>query len=555
MIKTTQKVIVLTAMMMFGAMLVFAQAESPESNSSKATFGEIGTDVDNFLDSTAWKDVELGNIFAYSRFGANIPDGRLDIGAAFKFGGKGEAVEETPVAEGEEGEEGEKVKKSPFAGGLYVAVYYDGSVTGYTTAPAYHGKDVLEFAKGTDDEAIKALSVRAESKGNPQATYGVLVGLGNGMGIKFTYKDDLLVTGTGGQLGGDNGTYADKWEGTGTPSVEVGGSFGPISKIGLSVPIVYNRTESTTINGNTASYSTITTDWDEGNYVQPDIYLKMGLLGGALTIENNLRFNIYGVPAVKKGGGGTMQMGVADVTSTQTIGKNLATDESLSQLDVYMTRYDSRFFLEDCVAPSYNISGETGKFAYSVTAALPITFGWTAHSYGAKYQGPWQARGDSETTQKTYEIKGYDKSTDFNMSIAPAVSAGLQFKPLEVLTLQGGIYAEILEWAVASTSSSKVNDPADADDPSDAALDAHDAISTIPGVTLAYSEKESWTNFSFVYPKLSLAAGFTFDFKQKAALDVVFIKYVVPTAAGMVYKAVGDGLGSSETSVVLSIKL
>jgi len=522
MIKTTKKVIVLAAMMVFGAMLAFAQ----QSNSSKATFAEIETDVDNFLSTTGWTSLELGNVFAYSRFGANIPDGRLDLGAAFNVGGKGEAAEEG-------GEAG---------GGLYVGVYYDGSVTGYSAAPAIRRQETLWYNRGADSETSKSLNVRAESKGNPQATYGVLLGLGSGMAVRFMYTDDLLVTNTG--TGG--GTYTDTWTGSGTPEIQVGFQEGALKKFGVSMPIVYNRIEMTAINGPSALYSTIglTDDGDpidnfadlmaaSGNYVEPDIYLKLG--SGGFVLENNLRFRIYGVPAHKKGGASTMQMGVSSmVTSSQTIG------EGGSDQDTFTSIYDSRFFLEDCVMPSYNIYGESGKFVYSVTAMLPVTFGWTGHSLGAKVQ-------DNDLTS---EMKGFYKGVEFNMDIAPTVSAGLQFRPLEALNLQAGICAELLSWGVTSMSTSKVEAP-DADNESKYVAYDHARGELGQGV----SDKSSYAAFSFTYPKLSVAAGFTFDFKQKAALDVLFIKYAVPTAAGMVYKAVGDGLGNSETSVVLSIKL
>ena len=80
-------------------------------------------------------------------------------------------------------------------------------------------------------------------------------------------------------------------------------------------------------------------------------------------------------------------------------------------------------------------------------------------------------------------------------------------------------------------------------------------LSGLAGAGYMVSSDTSRVESTFGYPALSFALGFTFSFKEKAALDFLFIKSTNPTIPGAIYQAVGDGLGLDETSVVLSIKL
>jgi hypothetical protein len=216
MIKKTKRIIVVAAMMVFGAAFMFAQ----QSNTNKATFEEVETDVDHFLSTTDWSGVLGGDgggtFFVFSRFGANIKEGGLDMGFAVN------------------------------PGNFYLGGYYNGSVVGLGNG------DSISETVTVNEEKIK---VSAINKTNPHAAYGVLVGLGN-LGIKLNYADELAINGNA-----SNGAYTEKYIGSINPSVELGG-LGSLAKIRLSVPFVYNREVSTNISGNTITYTTSTLDSD-----------------------------------------------------------------------------------------------------------------------------------------------------------------------------------------------------------------------------------------------------------------------------------------------------
>lgn len=495
--KKTKRVIVLAAMMMFGAALLFAQ----ESNTSKATFGELVNDGDNFLNSAGWKDVTFNNVFGFSRFGANIQDGWLDLGVGAKLGS------------------------------AYLGLYYNGLVIGQA---AGNSTSDTRYLKGGDSEPVKIGNIR---KGNQKATYGVLLGLGN-TGIKFLYEDNLAVTAPAGAASDGDET----WRGSLTPAVELGGAFGPLSKVRLSLPIVYNRREqvdvapgATPADGNEVTYITNTLNATggnatnlnlltaDGNYVEPDLYLKFGF--GAFTLENDLSLRIYGIPAGKTNGKTGVQGGVAYVRATYDASNGEYTRNAV---------WDNRFYIADTVVPSYNFSGDIDKLSYSATVYLPIELALTTHSLNAKTE--------ASLTSTDTEVKGFYKGVDFDMSISPSLAAGVQFKPLSFFSVQGGINAEFFSWGLEGRSTSKVDLPSDA------------AEAALVGASGGNSNKTSGSTNTLALPKLSFAAGFTLAFKETAALDFVFIKVANPTAAGTIYKAVGDGLGSDEASVVLTVK-
>ena len=502
------KVIAFLVMIVLSTALVFAQ----ESNASKATFGELGTDVDNFLDTVGWKDVELNSIFAYTRLGSNTGDGVLDLGAGVK------------------------------AGSLYLGLYYNGAVVGQKAEP-WTGKADLEWGP-VGDRKSETIDVRNHEKANPSATYGALVGLG-GMGIKFTFTDNLLVRKDGDQTA----TFGDTWFGNLKPYLELGGAFGPISKIGLGVDIVYNRSEmATLLGGPNVTYTTTTRFWNdvantwnpvatqanlldaEGDYIEPDIYLKLGF--GSFTLENDLSFRIYGMPAFDKGGAAMVQPGVGFVTT------NYDAEESKNRS--FEALWDNRFSLQDVIAPSYNISGDAGKLTYSITGALPITIGVTAHSLNAK------ADNTAVKPDASVELNDYYKASVFTFGFAPELVAAVKYQLLDILSVQGGLSAVLFSWKVDAKTETKVKAP-DSGDKQDLYTDI--VTNYGAGVSADATENE----FEFIHPKLAIGLGATFAMKN-IALDFVFVQSLAPTIPGAIYSAVGDGLGNNETSIVLSMK-
>ena len=335
MIKTKSKIIVLAVIMIFGAGVVFAQAIGPESNSSLSTFGEIGTDVDNFFDTTGYQDLELENIFLYSRFGANIPDARLDLGAAVNIGS------------------------------LYLGLYYKGGIAGNKEGPSRNGEYYLADPNPGSD-ATTPMKWSARSKANPNADYSVLVGIG-GMGFKFTYQDYLSIDNSGMSASGQ--TVQETLTGQAIPSIEAGLNLGPLSKVGLSFTIEHNReteifhsgilgyvsySNADTLNGTAISGTTAATVDNileaEGNYLQPDLYVKLDMskIGiDGFTIENNLRFRFFGLPKI---GESETLAGVGYIETIHDV-YNYSGNSSST-----MSVYDKRGWFEDVITPSYNFT-------------------------------------------------------------------------------------------------------------------------------------------------------------------------------------------------------
>jgi hypothetical protein len=539
MIKTKGKVIALAVMFMFGAVFAYAQAESPASNTSLATFGEMGTDVDLFLDTVGYKDMEMDNFFLFSRFGANIPQARLDLGVAFNVGD------------------------------LYFGVWYDGNVIGQSNGDSQSGERWLAAPNPAEANSRRGemIEVSARSKANPSATYGLLVGLREmGMGFKFTFVDDLSITSTGTFPSGNS--FSETLRGSQTFALEFGGEIGPLQKVGFSMPIVSNRRESTTLTqgipglgGGSVSYQTRTLNAAgtaitsqagllaaDGNYVQPDLYVQLGF--GALSVENNLRLRIYGTPSVAFRGTASDNLpgvGFSNVTYDASHRTGSAHGHDLLNI------WDERFWLENVVSPSFNINNnaegeEAQRLTFSATAALPLTLRFTGNSLNVRRdrygnEPNFDLSGDRPSS---YSINFYEGS-GFHLGIAPVVTAGVSFQVAAPFAVNAGIQADLFSWSMDVTSTERK------------ALNANDAdrLSQIPGGTfsgLAPSTETSYTTFNFSYPQLSLAAGFSFNVVDRALVDLVFIRYANPTAAGTIYKAIGDGIGSGDTSIVLSVK-
>jgi len=489
MIKTRAKIGVLAVLLVFAAAFVFAQ----ESSTYKATFEEVYGDADNFFDSADWKDVTFDNIFFYSSFGANIAQGKVDLGLALK------------------------------PGNLYVALYYNGSLD-KRFEEAYTGTEYLSLTGKPNDPL--PINVSASNKNNPNALYGALVGLDGGMGIKFTFEDNLGVIGTKGATGFP---YSETWIGSLTPYIELGG-LGAISQIGLRVPVVYNRTVGTTSTGtNSVSYTSSDLDEDgnaitgqagileaEGNYLEPAIFLKMNF--GSLYIYNDLALRLYGIPDVKSGGKAGSQSGVGLVNTVVNYDTDKTTRTAV---------WDNRFYIKDELTPLYNFNKETDKLAWSASAFMPITVGLTAHSLNYLNE-------DGNIPANNRDFKKYYEGSEFEFGLAPTLSAGVQFKVFPMLSLQGGVRVRLFDWSLVYSSTKKVE------------YTGTDKTNFDAITTLSHSGDSSSTEYTFKYTEADIAAGFTFNFKDKAALDMAFIYYADPE--------LGNGKGNSETSVVLTLK-
>jgi hypothetical protein len=200
--------------------LAAQEPPSPESNTSKATAGNFGTDVDNFLSLHSWGDVEIEKSFIYGGFrNSDAFDGyALDLGYARYFGGLylGAFYEGRIVDEGKSYTEEKTVTTYAYKNGVI-------EETGHTTTiatddgrqepvtengnPVYYkdrsGDPVHvydETGASVDDDAGNPLYVPvyvlADESNKPPAisnNIGVLLGIGS-MGIKVGFYENLWST-------------------------------------------------------------------------------------------------------------------------------------------------------------------------------------------------------------------------------------------------------------------------------------------------------------------------------------------------------------------------
>jgi len=541
MIKKISKIVAFAAMVVFVATAAFAD---PESNTSKATFGEFDTDVGSFLDSTGWKDLELGKFFAFSRFGANIPQAKLDAGFGVKVGGSKEARAVTRDVAGEDGEYTQVTEYTEGSDGLYFGVYYRGGLTAQSVDPSERVPSTIYRNKGAENEAKEQFKISQRNKANPDAFYGVVLGLSNGVGLKLTLEDQLGITSTGAP------DYLETRIGTMRPYVELGKSFGPINKIGLGVLVDYNRHQGTYVDTigspNTVTRIIFTEGINtpitsvtavtaaeimglDGNYIEPDIFLDMGF--GMLSVSNNLKFRIYGMPGGKFGSAdGSDRLAGVGIDRTHF---SMANDPAVN---VKESLWDNRFYIRDEIEASVGFEGsnESGVFSFSVTPKVPVGLTFTNHKLNYKLE-------TSDTAVDNINEEGFLKSSVFAVDVAPAVTAGVKVQPVEMLSLHAGVELNLFNWTMITTSVKDGKKPAEANET---------LINNLGGPSV---KAPAHVENRFTYPSLSLAGGFSFNFKG-AELDMVLIKDVQPTTAGMIYKAVGDGFGNGDTSIVLSIK-
>jgi hypothetical protein len=515
MIKTIKKVIALLVMMFLGELL-FAQA----SNLSIATFGRFQNDADWFFSSSDWKNVDFFGLFVYDRLGANITAGIMDIGTSFK------------------------------AGELYIGAYYNGNVLGYKDGASTTSSITL-YDPDPSKSTTETISVSIRNKKNVDAVYGALVGFGS-LGFKLTFEDKLEITGSDSGAG----VYNEIMKGSLTPALEIGGSFGPLYKISLRVPIVYDSGVTTTTDFNEAAYETKTlgtglpaalSDRDrllqaDGNYVQIDLGLAF-LFGGVFYLDNNLRVNIYGVNAAQKDGKSAIQTGVADIFSgfdpfTQTNNKSS-----------YLAIYDNRFWIQDEIVPSFDlVKDESEKFAYAVNLGAPIKVTFVNHAMNAKGEANAEF---SALAENSFEVKDYYKQTNFDLGVSPFLKAAVQWKPAEIISLQCGIGLDLFSLSMKFQTTEKVN-PFVSGSKSEAGYNMMNSLSG--GAYDGYSNDSSVTMFDFTYPNLNFALGFTLYIKEIATLDFAYINKYNSSLAGLVYKAVGEGLGNGDTSLILTVK-
>ncbi|MDR2491072.1 MAG: hypothetical protein LBD20_06690 [Spirochaetaceae bacterium] len=492
------------------AMVLASGVLFAESNRSSSTAGRFGTDVDDFLDPTAFGGVlggdEPKSFFAYTRLGRGTLNGNLELGAATKIGEL-----------------------------LYIAAFYNGWFQ-------FDGKNTV---KGKDENLTDSESVRlnVENRSGKPFEIDALVGIGS-MGIKLIYEDNLNIVGTQNASGVTN-TYL----GSIKPAVDVGFASGVLSEIRLSIDFHRDETITQTASapalshsGNSiASDTTVTTaagfvaaavkntatpaafDGKKvGSYVEPELYLSLGF--GSFGLENSLALRFFTNSAADKSDGEKHDDDVIGLAWWNT-SYNAQTGTSSSIQAVW----DNKFYLSDTITPAYALSGKLAdeKFEWKVKALLPITLTFGSDDFSAKV--------DSGGSSTKYE--SFYKASSFDFGIVPTVKAAVSYRPHDVIGLHAGVQVSVFDWSLTTQKTEKV--------------DLSAAVAgELTGMGLAPSGDSASSDSTFTGPGMTLGAGATF-YLGPCALDLVLLKGAQPTVDGVIYEAISGGL---KAAVVISAK-
>jgi hypothetical protein len=129
------------------------------------------------------------------------------------------------------------------------------------------------------------------------------------------------------------------------------------------------------------------------------------------------------------------------------------------------------------------------------------------------------------------------------MGIAPQITAGLQFKPLDFFSLQAGLRLKLFELTGVFTSSTVKGLSGDAENNARQfgwAGGADDVTTKTSGS-------------AFAYPDAAYSLGFTFNIKA-ISLDFAFVQELHPAITGGIYEGVGATLSGPDASIVLTAK-
>ena len=497
--KRWRKAVAVAAMVLASGVL-FA-----ESNRYSSTAGRFGTDVDDFLDPTAFGEVLNGddpkNFFAYTRLGRGTLNGNLELGAATKIGEI-----------------------------LYFAAFYNGWFQ-FDSAKS-EGQD----HSLTDSESV---ALKTKNRSGKPFEINALVGIGS-MGIKLIYEDNLKIEGNNAAAGVTN-TYTGNIK----PAIDIGFASGVLSEIILSIDIqrdefitqtanapvlthtgssVVTQADGTPIptSNPAAAFQSAIKDGAMGSYVEPDLYFRLSF--GSFELENDFSLRFFTNSAVDKSDGKKSDGDVSGLAYWETV-YNAQTGTASGIQAVW----DKKFYLSDTITPAYGFKGKLldEKFEWKVKAALPITFTTGSDAFSAKTEGGGVV----------VKYDDFYKASSFDFGLAPVVKAAVSYRPHKVIGLHAGVEVKIFDWTIETDKSEKVT----------LSTPVQDALASI-GLT---SSAESATSDStFTGPGMTMGAGATF-YIGPCALDLVLFKATNPTVDGMIYEAISGGLNAA---VVLSAK-
>jgi hypothetical protein len=438
---------------------IFVAAALPlsaqESNSSKATAGLFGTDVDDYLDVHGWSGVELEKYFGFAGYEGlhrNLPV--LGLGYARQFGG------------------------------LYVGAYY----TGNAAASGRFSDPNWIFGNNVDEEEIVA---SYDPSGQPTTTtttttyngssifsYNTVKALFGfaGMGITVGVREDLVnglapnaISTKTERVAGSTTSYNDKQDsysytdGYIIPTLGWGmilSAGGLKIKPKLDVEVAFNRhsreskTSDYTMIGTAIDYAggySATHDGYNYNSIAPQFTVGADMvlanqsgLETTFGLSYGVGFDIYSNDLSGYGSSGSVKGGNS-FNSTRFISQ---TANTRTETDAVNASVEELSALRNTIIPSFKITNEIGdrlRLGFKTLVKIGINTS-TNNAYGQDFYSTTVTSliGDlsAENYQSVTDVITGSKTKESVLSVNPIFSAGAQYQLIpDRFTLNAGIAA------------------------------------------------------------------------------------------------------------------
>ncbi|GHU57773.1 hypothetical protein FACS189444_0400 [Spirochaetia bacterium] len=495
------------------------------SNTTKATAGTIGTDVDAYLDYQDWQDVSFDKWFGFVGY-----DNSLSAGYARYFGK------------------------------LYLGAYFTGNFADLNTRTG------SETIVGTYDPAENLIQTDKTIQYDSQAVTSTnnlnfLIGIA-GQGIKvgiyesLTVKDKAAPGGTATETDTKDGhiRYQDELvdyssvNGYLMPVVGWGSTFNlgsvalkPTVQIGfdihqgteISIRKNYNTYFGKTVDGVSTNYS----GYNDG-YLAPDISVDAELVStkgdAELTfgIGYGLNFKIYANAYDVAGFSDTAKGTVSWNTGSTSVYERDSPNGKWEDRQAQLTFNDQTYF-NHRITPSFRHEQNVGdRFKFGFSAKIPVTI--TAQTED-KYQdtlrvGTWSSAvdktWDNVTTEKTHVTYGSTKTDTFTVSPQAAIGGSYTLVPKRFI-INAGLGAILTTF----TSETVVTAPNGA---YIYTSETKDGFGNVTNKSTSTSLDSTWGNGGTVNPadkvqtsttwdglSATVSGGFTFLFTDNIALDAV----------------------------------
>jgi hypothetical protein len=517
------RVTLLTAVAIL-ALSVFPLA-AQESNTSKATLGNFGTDVDDFLDVHSYGGVEFDEWFSFAGYDdSNL----LSLGYAFRLGG------------------------------LYLGAYYSGNIIKYAAAsnPGTKTETIAQtYTTVNNAPAVDTITTTTAYTSDPTTTNNkadIFLGVA-GMGFKLGFWENLetsdrypgaaesVVVETPASLRRAVNEYVDysRVFGIMLPSLiwGMGLDLGGITlkpSVGFGLGIIQNSTSYThnvyTIQaGNYIGNNDTTKSQILGNYIQPQITAGVGLdfaekdgAESGLGLEYGINFDLYSNSYEGLRGASDTVAGTVSMTHLYRVAETLANRTETDRLTLTNTEKSG---ISHSITPSYWYANKlSDQVSLGFTAEAGISFGSVKNA--AKYEQTTVTTVTDYSLNlannyvNTQVVSGGQNDVEIStFEFAPAIAAGLTFAAApDKFIINAGIGA-----AITYSSETTLTNPNSREVTSSRTVNGLGTVTmdtvTVNTTTTHRDEQkieDYWTPLT-----VNIGAGFTLYFTDKFAVDTL----------------------------------